>query len=163
MRCSTSGAHRLIKLFAALHIDPLAFQRAEGVDGEIVAAGVQAPGQRRQRLAFDVDHGTFASDRAFGRAADIQQDRHRQIACLGAGLHPDAFVALATGAAVHLALRTAASMSSCIAVQMAAGHHAARAQRLELAFDGADAAGGGGSLPNSAASSRISASEVRTR
>ena len=50
-----------------------ALQRGKGMDGETVAAGVQAPGQRRQRLAFDVDDAAavvaVAGNGAFGGRA----------------------------------------------------------------------------------------------
>jgi hypothetical protein len=71
------------------------------VDGKAVAAGVQPPGQRRQRLAFDVDDGAavmaMAGNGAFGAARDVEQDRHGQIAAFGPGLAPDAVCPFAGG------------------------------------------------------------------
>ena len=136
--------HRLAEVLGALDIDPVALQAGKGVDGEIVAAGGQAPGQRRQRLAFDVDHRAaavaVAGHGAFGGARDVEQDRHRKVALLRAGLAPDAVVGLAGGKKIDPRADRPVRIK-LVAVRVASGRNPAGTQSLELAFDGADTGG----------------------
>ena len=137
--------HRLGKVLDGLHEDPVPLQRGKGVDREIVAAGVKTPGQRRQRLTFDVDHGAavmaVAGYGAFGGPRDVQQDRHRQIAPLRPCLAPDAVGPLATSPQIDLRAHRAFGIK-LIPVRVAGGGDQAGPQRLELAADGADAGAG---------------------
>ena len=115
------------------------------MDGEIVAAGIKPPGERRQRLALDVDDGAalvpVAGNGAFGRARHVEQDRHGQIALFGAVLEPDPVVALAGGQKVHARADRPVGVQF-VAIAVARGQDARGSERLELALDGADAPDG---------------------
>ena len=87
MRASTAGAHRLVEVLAALDVDPVAAERGEGVDRAVVAAAVDAPGERGQRLAGDVDDGA-AGHGALGGARGVEQDRDGEVARAGAARPP---------------------------------------------------------------------------
>ena len=135
-------AHRLIETLGLLHKDPVPFQRGKGVDGIAVANRIQPPSQSGQSLAFDVDHRpaimAVAGNRTFGRAGDIQQDRHRQIAGLRPCLAPDAVGSLAAG--IKIDPRTHGTIRvQFVAIRVAKGRNTAGTQSLELAADGAEA------------------------
>ena len=135
------SAHRLVEALGGGHIDTVALERAEGLHRHLIAAGVEPPGERGQRLALDVDHRA-ARHRAFGRARDVEQDRHREVAVHRPRLAPDPVRALArdgdADARAHRGVKV-----QLVPVAVAGGDDATRAHRLELAADGADAAAGG--------------------
>ena len=112
------------------------------MDRAVVAAGVDAPGERDQRLAGDVDDGA-AGHGALCRARDVEQDRDREVARLVAAGSPDPVGALARGDEVEAGAHRRVEVD-LVAVGLLRQHHAAGAQRLEAAADGADAAPGGG-------------------
>ena len=112
------------------------------MDGAVVAAGVDAPGERGQRLAGDVDDGA-AGDGALGGARGVEQDRDGEVARLAAAGAPDPVGAAAGGDEVEAGAHRGVEVE-VLAVGLLRQHHPAGAERVEAAADGADAAGGGG-------------------
>ena len=134
--------HGLGKGLAGVHPDPVALERRKALDREPVAAGIQPPGQRGQRLARDVDDRA-AGHRAFRGPRHVQQDRHRKVAVFRPRLLPDPVAAPAGGAQIRHRPQGGVQIQ-IVPVTLGMADDAGRAQGLELALDRLDPAAGGG-------------------
>src|SRR5690606_4286566 len=86
--------HGLVEPLAGLHEHTVAPPGREGIDGRVVAARIEAPRQRDQRLAPDVDD-LPPGHVALRRARSIEQDGNGEIALLAAARDIDAVGVLA--------------------------------------------------------------------
>ena len=110
-RCAARPSSRSSKRFTGSDLDRLPTLGPERVQRDAVAEVVQRRGERRRRRPLVLVHGAARRCRLAGRARDVEQDQHRQVAPAPQALDVDAVVGRRARPATPTRASTAASMS----------------------------------------------------